>query len=1278
MRAYWRQALGAAIAIACLAWLFHNVSIASIAQGFRGLRWPWVAASIGAQLTSYVWQGARWRLLLRPFDGAQGKPCDGAQGKRGHPISWARTTEAIYAGLFLNEIMPARPGEMLRAYLVSRETDTRLRDVLGTVIVERLFDGVWVSVGLLVTVATAPLPRRLVDAGTIFAFVVVAGAIALAFWRGADLRRDAAAFAVSSLFFASQVAAFWCAMRGYGIHRGLLAALGTVVVIQLGTAIPNAPANVGTYQLACVAGLALFGIDTATATGFSVVVFVLLTTPVWLIGGLALARSGTYLKGRNWTMKRYVTVGLFIILALAASFTPARAQETTTGSIAGRVVDQQNLAVPGATVTVISPQGPRTFVTDSDGQFFAPYLPPGTYDVRVELASFKPVDRKQIEVRLGQRVELTIPLELGAVTEAVVVEGRTPLIDTSKTVIGANLDSDLLNTIPVGRRFSDALYIAPGVSSSGQAGNANPAIAGGSGLDNHYVVDDLNVTNTAYGALGSYSIIFGSLGNGVPFDFVEEAQVKTGGYGAEFGEATGGVVNVVTKSGTNQLRGSLFGYTRPDQLESSYKQVETVNGTVNPTGTRSSDVGFQVGGRLIPNKLFFFGALDPQWERTTFVAPDNFPLASLGEVARDRHIETYAAKGTYQPATGHRIDVSFFGDPASGDNGPQRYTALLRTDTAGFSRLDQYGGHNQIVKYEGAMTPRWLIEASVGRAENNIVEVPSIDEWNVTDHTVVPNVHSGGIGFFETGNKGVNVQYQLKATHSLSQHQVRYGLEFDDIDYNNTFDRTGPTFTLPNGAQTATGAEINILADPTFGQVYRVVRANTSAGTDTTQHYLALFAQDTWRVGNRLTVMPGIRYEQQKLHGSLEDLTLDNNWAPRVGATYDFTGQGRGKIFGNWGRFYAKVPNDLAARALGLDAGVSRADYFDAALTQPIPDGVLAANTTSHFLQQGTAADLIDPNVKSTYMDEALAGVEYELVRGLNLGVRYIHRNIGRVIEDVQPFPMVAGDLEIPGASDVNYTLTNPGPNTLVEGDLGASFEKPIHKYDALEVTAEKRLANHWALQSSYRYSRLRGTFEGFYRDDNGQSDPGITSLFDFPTNDPSYTAIGVPQFNYRGDVRYLGALGAGPLPLDRPHQVKVFSAYNFPMGLNVGVGVQLGSGKPLTALAANPVYGSAGEIPEGPRGSGFDTVDGFKTRTPFEYDASLHADYGLRLHGTQKVVLVADVFNLFNTQRALDYDPNTETTFLALNPDLGQPSRFNLAQLQTPRQIRLGVRFDF
>ena len=254
--------------------------------------------------------------------------------------------------------------------------------------------------------------------------------------------------------------------------------------------------------------------------------------------------------------------------------------------------------------------------------------------------------------------------------------------------------------------------------------------------------------------------------------------------------------------------------------------------------------------------------------------------------------------------------------------------------------------------------------------------------------------------------------------------------------------------------------------------------------------------------------------------------------------------------------------------------------------------------------------------------------------------------------------PMVGFFLPDSGADSVEYFITNPGPKTPVVPIPGfdISFEDAIHDYDAVELTADKRFGNNWGLQASYRWSRLYGTFEGFFRNDNGQSDPAITSLFDFPTNDPSYAAIGVPEFGFRGDIRYLGSAGAGPLPTDRPHQVKVYGNYSMNWGLNLGAGVTLGSGIPLTALAANPYYENEGEIPEGPRGSGVQTVDGFKTRTPFTYDVNLHTDYAVKMGGTRRVVLLADMFNLFNVKRATGYNQDTESSFGALNPDYGQP----------------------
>jgi outer membrane receptor protein involved in Fe transport len=987
-------------------------------------------------------------------------------------------------------------------------------------------------------------------------------------------------------------------------------------------------------------------------------------------------------------MRTVVAVVSVLVLCSAA----VGAQETTTGAIEGRIVDPQGLALPGVTVSVSSAQGAQMFVTDSDGRFLAPFLTPGAYTVRAELTGFRPVEQQNVQVRLGQRVTLPLQLPIGQLTEQVEVRAEAPAINVSTPAVSTNLDSDMLSRIPIGRRFSDTLYIAPGVSTGGTVGQANPSISGGSGLENQYIVDGVDIKNPGYGGLGSYSIVFGSLGSGTPFDFIQEVQVKTAGYEAEFGQSTGGVVNVVTKSGTNDLRGSLFGYFRPSGLEHSFTQLSTVNGVVNQQGTQLNDAGITIGGPILRDRLFFFGAVDPQWEEAQFSAPANFPLASLGAVARNRRVVNYAAKGTWQIASGNRLDLSFFGDPSKGANGPQRSGTtgvndpLLRQDQAGFSSIDKYGGHNQSLRYSGAFGPRWLIEAGYARAANDVIESPQANEWQVTDRTVTPNIRTGGIGLYDQGNRGINNQLLAKATNIFAGHQVRYGIQYQHVLFDNTIQRTGPTFILPNGEPTVTGAQISVLPDPAFGQIYRVTRANLTNVRHTTQNYFNVFLQDTWKIGDRLTVTPGVRYERQTLAGSLTDLSLGNNWAPRIGIVYDPTGAGRARLYANWGLFYAQIPNDLAARALSPDASVSRADYFDAALTRPVPEGTLAASVTNHFQQAGLSADVLDPNVKASYLNEFLAGAEFQVAPSMSVGLRYIRRRIPRVLEDVQPYPLVAcdygtltGNDELTQACSVDYVLTNPSASTPVLGGLGASFEDPIHHYDAVEFTADKRFSNRWSMQGSYRWSRLWGNYEGFYRDDNGQSDPGITSLFDFPTNDPSYTALGA-QFGYRGDIRFLGSAGAGPLPLDRPHQAKLFANYAFPMGLNLGGGVTATSGRPLTALAANPSYASAGEIPETPRGQGFLTADGFRTRAPFQYDTNLHADYSFRVGGNRRIVLLADVFNLLNTQRIYDYNNWTESSFGASNPDFGQPysAVLGLPAYQTPRQLRIGARVDF
>ena len=354
---------------------------------------------------------------------------------------------------------------------------------------------------------------------------------------------------------------------------------------------------------------------------------------------------------------------------------------------------------------------------------------------------------------------------------------------------------------------------------------------------------------------------------------------------------------------------------------------------------------------------------------------------------------------------------------------------------------------------------------------------------------------------------------------------------------------------------------------------------------------------------------------------------------------------------------------------------------------------------TEHLSVAGSLPAKISPDAKPTYQQEFVGGVEFEVASAMSLGVRYVHRTIPRVLEDYQPAAIAAFDLGCPGADTVEYLLDNINPGLArfncdslgADGQIvsQAAFEDPVHKYDAIEVTATKNFSNNWSMLASYRYAKLKGNFEGFFRSDNGQSDPSITSLFDFPTNDPSYTQVGTPLFGYAGDIRFQGnTLGQGLLPNDRPHQVKLYGTYVW-SNVNVGVGFNAGSGAPLTALAANPNYDNSGEIPETLRGGGIETAavsgcskcGGFRERAPALVTFDLHLDYTIKA-GNQRLILFGDAFNLFNNQDPTAYDNYAESSFTVANPNYGLPIQAgvggNPTSFNNPRQVRLGARFEW
>ncbi|MBZ5588998.1 MAG: TonB-dependent receptor [Acidobacteriia bacterium] len=934
------------------------------------------------------------------------------------------------------------------------------------------------------------------------------------------------------------------------------------------------------------------------------------------------------------------------------------------------MTDTASAPLPGSRVTVTSVEGSRVFVAEADGKFFAPYLTPGLYAVRVELPGFAAVERHGIEVRLGRRVELAFALPPGVFKEALEVKGAPPMVDFSSATVSTGVSSSFLAKIPVARRLSDVLYVAPSVSSSGGLGVENPSISGASGLENQYVMDGVTINDPQYGGLGLYSRSYGSLGMGVTYELIDQIQVKTAGSDAEYGQSTGGLVNVITKSGSNSWHGSMFAYLRPERFEGAATELVLTNSGTTTIGDESRDLGFTFGGPLVKDHAFFYVALDPQYERTTFLAPPGYPLRSLGGVDRERRSTPYAAKVTIESGPGNRIDVSLFGDPSTSPRGPQSSRAMTGDSTASFDSLD-YGGDNQTIHYQGLLAPAWLLEASIGRARQVFEDTPYLDQWSIRDQTVKPTKRSGGKGSYDSHSEGTSLQYEAKSTYLLGSHEIRFGGSYESTDMETNSALTGPTVTLPDGQQTSSGVSVTIYPDSKYGQIYRVSQGLLFSQQRSNVDYLGLFMQDKVQVGPRLTISAGLRYERERMAGSAESFAFGDNWAPRLGFAYDPTGKGKLKVFGSFGVFFAKIPSDLAVTAFSPYGRVTRADYFDAALTQPVPEGVLAGGTTTHFLTKGASAAIIDPTSELGFIREGALGFEFQVASQLSLGMRYVHRETPRVLEDVTNVAMVLYAEHLPGLSNVQYVITNPRANYPATLNGVGAFENPIHDYDAIELTADKRFANGWALLASYRWSRLWGTYEGFYYNGLDEPKPGETTFDDYPTNDPSYTQIGVPQYGFTGDVRYLGQLGAGPLPNDRTHQVKVYASYAFQRGLDLGAGFSASSGQPLTPDTSDPISGHNGFILLGPRGSGMMTQDGFKARMPWVWSLDLHADYAFRIR-QGRLLLSVDVANVFNRQAVTGYDQDTDRSSGLDNPDFGKRTSY-----QDPRQVRLGIRLE-
>jgi len=299
-----------------------------------------------------------------------------------------------------------------------------------------------------------------------------------------------------------------------------------------------------------------------------------------------------------YTKRLFLVAVLFLTVAVSLAPSIAAQESGAKGTMNGTVVDSTGGSIAGAQVTVSGQVGNQNYTTSPAGLFIAQDLIPGTYSVRVEVKGFKVTQVADIQINVGSVTAIRVVMEPGTITQTVEVVSSAITVDTTTTAVATNLNDDFYQKLPVQRNVSGLFYLAPGAVSGGGTGSANPSISGGSGLENLYVADGVSITDTAFGGLGVFSRVYGSVGTGINLSFIKEVQVKTGAFQPQYGGATGGIVQIVTKSGGQNYHGAVAGFYQPQQFEANRLNPDSF-GLVNPVGdvlhNENADISFELG-----------------------------------------------------------------------------------------------------------------------------------------------------------------------------------------------------------------------------------------------------------------------------------------------------------------------------------------------------------------------------------------------------------------------------------------------------------------------------------------------------------------------------------------------------------------------------------------------------------------------------------------------------------------------------------------------------------
>ena len=1012
-----------------------------------------------------------------------------------------------------------------------------------------------------------------------------------------------------------------------------------------------------------------------------------------------------------------------ITIAAVATIVPtvASAQDYTSGTLSGTVVNSGGQPIAGAQVTVKSTaQGfTRDLTTDSSGQFRVPLIPQGAYSVSISKAGYKPTSDGALNVRVGGESSYNFTLNAAdeSVSEVVITATANPQLDFSQTTTGLAIDvEDLQKQVPIGRNITALTLLAPGtVEGSSTNFRGQTSISGASVAENAFYLNGLNITN--------FDNYIG--GSRVPFEFYKSIEVKTGGYSAEYGRATGGIVNAVSKSGSNDFMVGIHGNWSPDSLESDQKDTYQQRGKYRHTNNK--DVVIEAGGPIIKDRLFFYGLAQLNDNESTQASKTaaSYLVDKMKDPFYGVKLDGYITDRQHLEFT--LIDTQRITKRTANS---YTYDATTNTDTIGASlpgtRFED-GATSYVAKYTGTFTDWLTISGAYGlnkdRAanKNSLSSLPLVQS-DVTGATVrigsqtASNQDAPRLTSREFYRADVDLYFSL-----LGDHHIRGGFDRENLSLTHQSQRNGgANYVYHVGGP---GNPQGVL-DPT--RYYIEARTFVGGGSYKARNQ-AIYIQDSWDVLPTLTLNLGVRRDQFQnrgvsVGGKTGDVFVDfdNEIAARIGFTWDPSNDGKNKIFGNYGRYYLPVASNTSYRQASaildesayflLPAGTAlyNGTTINRALLNPttglplaglgtqittagpgicLPGGVGQAGVTGCTVRNNGQvqpfASNISQTLKSTADDEYILGYEHRFDSLWKGGVTLTYRKSLRAADDVSVDPAVVAFCQkngIAGCENIysgfhQYTIINPGSDaTVVLTDPlpGETKVRTIHftaddlkypkvdrQYIALEFKFDRAFDGKWALNGSYTLSESKGNYEGYVKTDyaGGQQDAGITADFDTP---------GLTEGAY------------GLLPNHRAHVFKAFGSYQVFDNFLVGANVLVSSGRKYGCMGLNPndpalnaSYGALSHYCFGkiaPRGTVFSD--------PWNYRLDLSARYTVPAFGflpENGLTLRADIFNVFNTRKPVESDEFGETNAGTTRTQFGLPLSYMPA-----RSVRLGFDLVF